>query len=168
MRRMRPALIGALLLLAIPALASMDPDVDLAWLTEKSIDIVAGEIVDQRVEVRDDVPGFKELVITVYTVRVSQPFKGDFTASAFTDFAVLGGEMGGKTFRASDMPEGLAVGVKGIFFLRDWNGLRVPSAWEFGCALHSDESGSTVRTLGREMEKSVLETEIRALLASSE
>jgi hypothetical protein len=153
---------GVLMLcLAIPAPASMDPEVDLAWLTEKSIDIVSGEIVDQRVEVRNDIPGFKELVITVYTVRVSHTIKGGLIANAFTDFAVLGGEAGGKTFRASDMPEGLAVGMKGIFFLRDWNGLRVPSGWEFGCAV---QNGTKVRTLGQEFEKSALEADIRALL----
>jgi hypothetical protein len=153
-----------LLSVSAPASASIDPEVDLAWMTEKSVDIVAGEIVGERCELRNDIPGFKEAVITVFTVRVTHRYKGDLAANTLTEFAVLGGEFAGRTMRASDMPEGLAVGVSGIFFLREWAGLRVPSAWEFGCALHSDDGGRTVRTLGREIEVTTLESEIRALL----
>jgi hypothetical protein len=157
-------LLAPLMVGTAPALASIDPEVDLAWMTKKSVDIVSGEIINQRCELRDDIPGFKEAVITVYTVRVSRNYKGELAANALTEFAVLGGEFAGQTFQASDMPQGLAVGVSGIFFLRDWEGLRVPSAWEFGCALHSDTGGSTVRTMGREIAVAALESEIRALL----
>lgn len=148
----------------IPVLASMDPDIDLAWMTEKSIDILAGEIVEQRCELRDDIPGFKEVVVTVFTVRVTQRYKGELSANALTEFSILGGEFAGQSFEASDMPVGLGVGVSGIFFLRDWEGLRVPAAWELGCALHSDVGGSKVRALGREIDVLTLEAEIRALL----
>lgn len=161
-------LLAPLVLSTTPALASIGPEVDLAWMTEKSVDIVAGEIVDQRCELREDIPGFKEVVITVFTVRVTHHYKGELSANTLTEFAILGGEFGGQTFRASDMPEGLAVGVTGIFFLRDWEGLRVPSAWEFGCALHSDKSGLKVRTLGREIEVITLEAEMKAILDTEE
>lgn len=147
-----------------PALASIGPEVDLTWMTEKSVDIVTGEIIDQRCELRKDIPGFKEAVITIFTVRVTHNYKGELMVNTLTEFAILGGEFAGQTFTASDMPEGLAVGVSGVFFLRDWEGLRVPSAWEFGCALHSDESGRTVRTLGRKIEVATLEAEMKAIL----
>lgn len=147
-----------------PAPASIAPEVDLAWMTEKSVDIVAGEIVDQRCELREDIPGFKEAVITVYTLRVTHRYKGELAAHTLTEFAILGGEFGGQTFTASDMPQGLAVGVSGIFFLRHWEGLVVPSAWDFGCALYSGTEGRTVRTLGREIEVATLENKLRTLL----
>ncbi len=159
-------LLAPLTLGTIPVLASMDPDIDLAWMTEKSIDILAGEIVEQRCELRDDIPGFKEVVITVFTVRVTHRYKGELAANTLTEFAILGGEFAGQTFQASDMPVGLGVGVTGIFFLRDWEGLRVPAAWELGCALHSDSGGTKVRTLGREIDVATLEGEINALLES--
>lgn len=160
-------LLAPFILGTTPALASIDPEVDLAWMTEKSIDIVSGEIVEQRCELRDDIPGFKEAVITVYTVRVTHRYKGELAANILTEFAILGGEFAGKAFQASDMPVGLGVGVTGIFFLRDWEGLRVPSAWEFGCALHCDTGGSKVRALGREIDVATLENEIRDLLEAA-
>jgi hypothetical protein len=161
-------LLAPLALVTAPALASIAPEVDLAWMTEKSVDIVAGEIVDQRCELREDIPGFKEAVITVFTIRVTHRYKGELAAEALTEFAILGGDFGGQSLRASDMPQGLAVGVSGIFFLRDWEGLRVPSAWEFGCAMHSDDAKRKVRTLGHEYEVETLEAEMKALLEPSE
>jgi len=155
-----------LLMVGDPARASIAPEVDLAWMTEKSVDIVAGEVIDRRCELRDDLQGFKEAVITVYTVRVTHSFKGGLSATNLTEFAVLGGEFAGQAFRASDMPEGLEVGVSGIFFLRNWNGLRVPAAWEYGCALHVDSGRTKVRTLGREYDVAALKGEIDTLLAA--
>lgn len=149
-----------------PAKASIAPEVDLAWMTEKSMDIVAGEIIGRRCELRDDLQGFKEAVITVYTVQVTHTYKGGLSATNLTEFAVLGGEFGGRAFQASDMPQGLEVGATGIFFLRDWNGLRVPAAWEYGCAMHVDEGRTKVRTLGREFEVAELKGEIETLLAA--
>lgn len=151
-----------------PALASIAPEVDLAWLTEKSVDIVAGEIVGQRCELREDIPGFKEAVITVFTLRVTHQYKGELAAQSLTEFAILGGDFGGQSIMASDMPQGLAVGVSGIFFLRDWEGLRVPSAWEFGCAMHSDDAKSKVRTLGREFDVATIEARMQSLLLAAE
>ncbi len=171
MRKTGLTVLGTMILFllgGLPVAASMGADVDLAWMTEKSIDIVAGEIVAERCELREDIPGFKEAVITIYTVRVTRQYKGELTANSLTEFAILGGEFAGRSFRASDMPEGLDVGVSGIFFLRDWEGLRVPSAWEFGAALHTNTAKNSVKTLGREIEVATLESEIQALLKSPE
>lgn len=165
-RRVHGLLFVAALLATSPGLqAMMQPHLDLPWLADNSQDIVRGEVVAAHCERRHDIPGVRELIVTVFTLRVAESYKGGLQPSALTEFTILGGELGGEANRVSNMPEDLSPGSRGIFFLRDWEGLRVPAGWVYGCALFADTGGKQVRIIDRDEPTDQLLQRLQTLLA---